>query len=175
VIRINMNELRKVLSLIESFAQARTSRRDFARRHRLHPSALSRILKVGELPQDLLSELARFERLSRTHLEVIAAAPLERRSEVLAQVKAGRSTYRLRDRRETVAVPLAAPAGPAVATEATSDPRARALAGTLGASEAETRAFALELLSVLMKSSPERVRASLVQFRGAALSRRASV
>src|SRR5436190_2076502 len=96
-----MNELPRVLRLIEAFRSAQTSRRDFARRHRLHPSALSRILRIGELPDELLSELASFERLSRTHLEVIATAPEERRSELVASAREGRSTYRLRERRET--------------------------------------------------------------------------
>ncbi len=168
-----MNELKKVLSLVESFREAGGSRRDFARRHHLHPSALSRILKVGALPDALLAELAAFERLSRTHLEVIATAPEERRQELLAQVRAGRSTYRLRDRRETTAVALSAPPpatepapppSPPVPT-AEHDPRAAALARALGASVAETRAFSLELLSVLLAGSPGRVRASLEQFR----------
>ena len=35
-------------------------------------AALSRILRVGELPEELLAELATFERLSRTHLEELA-------------------------------------------------------------------------------------------------------
>ena len=57
------NELGRVLALVASFKRAEGSRRDFARRHRLHPSALSRILRVGELPEALLEELASFERL----------------------------------------------------------------------------------------------------------------
>lgn len=104
-----MNELKKVLSLIEAFRAANKSRRDFARSRGLHPSALSRILRVGELPGELLDELASFERLSRTHLEVIATAPSERRPELLARVREGRSTYSLRERRETTAVAIAAP------------------------------------------------------------------
>jgi hypothetical protein len=173
-----MNELPRVLRLIESFRAAQTSRRDFARRHRLHPSALSRILRIGALPDALLEELASFERLSRTHLEVIATAPAERRPELIARVRAGRSTYSLRERRETTAVAVAA--GQTTAIEAAADesedeknendepdPRARELAQTLGASCEETRAFALELLSVLMKGSPERVKSSLEQFRAA--------
>lgn len=163
-----MNELKKVLSLIESFKTAQASRRDFARRHRLHPSALSRILRVGELPESLLEELASFERLSRTHLEVIATAPEERRTEVLAQVRAGRSTYRIRDRRETTAVAVSSPAPPEAAVTPASpeiDPRAHDLARTLGASPEETQDFALELLGALFKGSPGRVRESLEQFR----------
>src|SRR5581483_675698 len=100
-----MNELGRVLSLIESFRAAKASRRDFAEKNGLHPSALSRILRVGALPAALLDELATFERLSRTHLEVLAAAPEERRGALLAQVRAGRSTYRLRARRETTRAP----------------------------------------------------------------------
>ncbi len=165
-----MNELKKVLSLIESFRSAQASRRDFARRHCLHPSALSRILRVGELPEPLLAELASFERLSRTHLEVIATAPEERRPELLAQVREGRSTYRLRDRRETTAVPVAAPSPAPTAPEAAAGPwepdaRTRELARVLGASPEETRDFALELLHALHKGSPGRVRASFAQFR----------
>jgi len=151
-----MNELKKVLGLIESFRASGSCARDFARRKGLHPSALSRILRVGELPPELLSELASFERLSRTHLEVLATAPSERRAELLASVREGRSTYRLRDRRETTAVQVGSQAEP-------QDPLGRAL----GASAEETQAFALELLSLLMKSSPERVRSSLAQFRAA--------
>jgi hypothetical protein len=177
-----MNELPRVLRLIETFRAAQTSRRDFARRHRLHPSALSRILRIGELPDALLEELAAFERLSRTHLEVIATAPEERRPELIARAREGRSTYSLRERRETTAVAVAATPTTAIETpeaegrdespdeqnaSAETDPRARELADTLGASCEETRAFALELLSVLMKGSPERVRSSLEQFRAA--------
>src|SRR5581483_11240018 len=107
-----MNELGRVLSLIESFRAAKASRRDFAEKNGLHPSALSRILRVGALPAALLDELATFERLSRTHLEVLAAAPEERRGALLAQVRAGRSTYRLRARRETTGAPPGAESAP---------------------------------------------------------------
>jgi hypothetical protein len=171
-----MNELKRVLALVESFRAAQASRRDFARRNRLHPSALSRILRVGALPSSLLEELASFERLSRTHLEVIASAPEERRRELLAQVRAGRSTYRLRDRSERTvplpspcpATPVAAPTPPGPTPEArASDLRASELARALGATPEETGAFALELLSLLLEGSPGRVRASLEQFRAA--------
>lgn len=167
-----MNELKRVLALIESFRGAQASRRDFARRHRLHPSALSRILRVGELPEELLSELASFERLSRTHLEVIATAPSEKRADLLAKVREGRSTYRLRDRRETTVTPSPEPAPPEPppsrepSPEPAPDPRTRELARALGATPEETRDFALELLQVLLRGSPARVRASLEQFRG---------
>jgi hypothetical protein len=159
------NELGKVLSLVESFRAAQGSRREFARRHGLHPSALSRILRVGDLPGSLLDELASFERLSRTHLEVIATAPEERRRELLDQVRAGQSTYRLRDRRETTSTAALPPDAPSVASPPEPDPRARELARALGATAEETRAFALELLAVLLQGSPGRVRASLEQFR----------
>jgi hypothetical protein len=103
---------------------------------------------------------------------VIATAPAERRGELVARAREGRSTYSLRERRETTAV---------AAGEATEradedldqeagdehEPRARELAQALGSSVAETRAFALELLSVLMRSSAERVKGSLEQFRAA--------
>jgi len=164
-----VNELERVLQLIEAYRKSGTSRRAFARRRGLHPSALSRILRVGELPDELLRGLAAFERLSRTHLEVIATAPAERRGELVSQAREGRSTYRLRDRRETMAVAVGATveATPAPVSETAADPRTLALARTLGATAEETRAFALELLSVLLRSSPERVRASLEQFRAA--------
>jgi hypothetical protein len=188
VIRIKeeilVNELERVLRLIEAWKESKASRRAFARRRGLHPSALSRILRVSELPDELLRELASFERLSRTHLEVIATAPPERRSELVSKVREGRSTYRLRERRETTAVaafrPAEAVAAPVEAPreaipEPAGDPRTLGLARTLGATAEETRDFALELLSVLLRSSPERVRASLSQFRAASASpRRAS-
>ncbi len=163
-----MNELERVLSLVASFRAANTTRRAFAKKKGLHPSALSRLLRVGELPPELLGELARFERLSRTHLEVIATAPSERREELLASVREGRSTYALRDRRETTAVRLDAPLEPSPAPAPVPfDPRAQALATKLGTSPEETQSFALELLSVLLRGSPDRVRASLEQFRAA--------
>src|SRR5581483_7466648 len=119
-----MNQLPKVLRLVQAFRAEAMSRRDFARRHRLHPSALSRLLRVGELPDDLLAELASFERLSRTHLEVIATAPPERRVELVAKVREGRSSYELRERRETTAVALAGtrPAETAETTAGASPP-----------------------------------------------------
>jgi len=158
------NELERVLGLVSAFKASGASHRDFARRHRLHPSTLSRILRVGELPGELLAELATFERLSRTHLEVLATAPEERRREVFAAVKAGRSTYTLRERRETTAVALAPSPAPAASAPEESG-RAAVLGRELGATPDETRDFALELLSVLLRSSRERVRASLEQFR----------
>ena len=169
MIRIKgMNELDKVLSLVASFRAANTTRRAFAKKKGLHPSALSRLLRVGDLPEEFLGELAKFERLSRTHLEVIATAPSERRQELLASVREGRSTYALRDRRETTAVRLEAPApAPPAPTAPPVDPRAQALATKLGTSPEETQSFALELLSVLLRGSPDRVRASLEQFRAA--------
>jgi hypothetical protein len=180
-----MNELARVLRLIEAYEESKTSRRAFAKRRGLHPSALSRILRVQELPGELLDELATFERLSRTHLEVIATAPPERRSELVSLVREGRSTYRIRERRETTAVAIAPrpeasapPGGPLVsqgepsdkgqgepAPEPAPDPKTLALSRRLGATPEETRDFALELLSVLLRSSPERVRSSLEQFR----------
>jgi hypothetical protein len=120
---------------------------------------------VGELPGELLSELASFERLSRTHLEVLATAPEERRGELVSAMKEGRSTYELRARRETTAVALAPSPAPSPGPEAAPDPRARELARELGSTPEETRDFALELLSVLLRSSRERVRSSLEQFR----------
>jgi ParB-like chromosome segregation protein Spo0J len=161
-----MNELERVLSLVTAFRTANMTHRAFAKKKGLHPSALSRLLRVGELPRELLGELASFERLSRTHLEVIATAPSERRSELIAAIREGRSTYRLRERRETTAVPVE---GPPVAP---ADPGALSLAASLGTSPEETQAFALELLSVLMRSSPERVHASLAAFRAARVTRR---
>jgi hypothetical protein len=85
-----VNELARVLRLIEAYEESKTSRSAFARRRGLHPSALSRILRVGKLPEALLLELGSFERLSRTHLEVIATAPPERRSELVSRVREGR-------------------------------------------------------------------------------------
>ncbi|HZV03043.1 MAG TPA: hypothetical protein VFF73_40425 [Planctomycetota bacterium] len=163
------NELERVLDLVSAFKASGASHRDFARRHRLHPSTLSRILRVGELPQELLSELATFERLSRTHLEVLATAPEERRRELVAAVREGRSTYTLRERRETTAVAVASPAPTATGPEESG--RAADLARELGSTPEETRDFALELLSVLLRSSRERVRASLEQFRASARPR----
>jgi hypothetical protein len=178
-----MNELGRVLSLIESFRAAKASRRDFAEKNGLHPSALSRILRVGALPAALLDELASFERLSRTHLEVLAAAPEERRGALLAEVRAGRSTYRLRERRERTGAPRSAasaaegsraspPAEPARSAAAAD--AAAELGARLGASAEETRAFALELLSVLFAGSPGRVRSSLEQFRRARSAQRSN-
>jgi len=154
-----------LLSLIESFRAANATRRDFARKHRLHPSALSRILRVGELPGTLLDELASFERLSRTHLEVIATAPAERRPELVGHVRAGRSTYRIRTAARRPPSPSPAPRVETRAPRLRSHgdgagaDRAPDLARALGASPAETRSFALELLGVLLESSPQRVRA----------------
>jgi ParB-like chromosome segregation protein Spo0J len=165
VIRIKpmKNDLDRVLRLVSAFKAGGTSRQEFARRHRLHPSTLSRILRVGDLPPELLSELASFERLSRTHLEVLATAPEERRRELVSAVREGRSTYTLRERRETTAVSLAPP--PPAPEPVAEEGRAALLARELGSTPQETRDFALELLSVLLRSSRERVRASLEQFR----------
>jgi len=167
LIRI-MNELERVLGLIESFRAFRATRRDFAAQAGLHPSALSRILKVGELPAELLRELASFERLSRTHLEVIAAASPEKRPALLEAVRRGGSTYRLRDRKERIARG-ASPAPPS--PEPPAPPRGVELARALGASPEETGAFALELLSVLLRDSRARVRASFESFRAARAQR----
>jgi hypothetical protein len=175
VIRI-MNELARVLALVGAFKEAKTTCRAFAAREGLHPSALSRILRVGTLPEALLSELASFERLSRTHLEVLAAADEEERPALLEQVRKGGSTYRLRAREERVArvraeTPPAdlspAPASPPASTAAPApeDPRACEIARELGSSPEEAGAFALELLSVLLRDSRARVRASFAQFR----------
>src|SRR5207302_11398266 len=101
------NELPRVLELTREFERAQTSRKRFARRHGLHPSALSRLLRVAGLPAPFLEELKALPRRSRTHLEVLATAPEERRAELLAAVRAGSSTYRLRERRESTAVVLA--------------------------------------------------------------------
>jgi ParB-like chromosome segregation protein Spo0J len=172
-----MNELARVLRLIEAYEESRASLGAFAKRRGLHPSSLSRILRVGKLPEELLSELASFERLSRTHLEVIATAPPERRSELVSWAREGRSTYRIRERRETTAVKVSPPSEPTpgaatppaqVQGEPESVPsRVSALARALDATPEETRDFALELLSVLLRSSPGRVRSSLEQFRQA--------
>ncbi len=169
------NELGRVLALIDEFRHAGTNRRRFARRHRLHPSALSRILRVEKLPPDVIEELARLPRLSRTHLEVLATAPPERRGEVLDAVKSGRSTYRVRGRRETTAVetaPAPAPveAPPPKAAEMPPvappmDPRVAEVARALGASPEEMQAFANELLLVLWRSGRDRVEGSFAAFR----------
>jgi ParB-like chromosome segregation protein Spo0J len=178
------NELGRVLALVVEFRHAGTNRRRFARRHRLHPSALSRILRVEQLPPEVLSELASLPSLSRTHIEVLATAPPERRGQLLDAVRSGRSTYRLRDRRETTAVetsavetaaapvapvveatPPAPPAAPAAASTP-SDPRLAEVARALGATEEETRAFANELLLILWRSGRDRVEGSFAGFRG---------
>ena len=159
------NELERVLALGAEFQGFSGSRSDFARKRRLHPSALSRILRVAELPQELLTELARFPVLSRTHLEVIAAAPEERRAEIVAAVRAGRSTYAIRERRESSRVALEAPS-PVTAPPAGVDPgRLGEVARALGASHDETLAFALELLTVLWRSGPDRVSGSFAAWR----------
>jgi hypothetical protein len=170
------NELGRVLELVQAFRGSGTTRARFARQRRLHPSAFSRLLRVAELPPDVLDALARLPRLSRTHLEVLATAPPERRSELLDAVRSGRSTYRLRDRRETTGVRLGArpepdPGSPssdtqgsAVAATADRAPLAE-VARSLRASPDETLAFASELLWVLWRSGPERVEASFRAFR----------
>ena len=164
------NELERVLSLVEAFRASGEARAHFARRRRLHPSAFSRLLRVAELPRELLDELATLPRLSRTHLEVLATVPVERRAEIVAGIKTGRSTYRLRERRETTAVELA-PSKPAEATTGV-DPALVGLLGPvareLGASPEEAVAFASELLLVLWRSGRGRVEESFRAFRSRA-------
>jgi hypothetical protein len=155
------NDLGRVLEMIGAFRSEGTTRRRFARRHRLHPSAVSRILRVGELPAPLLSELERLPSLSRTHLEVLAAAPVERREELVAALREGRSSYALRsmvERFERRAAP--SPALPVVGGG-----RVEAMARDLGATPEEAVAFSFELLSVLWKTSRSRVEASFESFR----------
>jgi hypothetical protein len=171
------NELGRVLGLVDAFKTSGTTRARFARQRRLHPSAFSRLLRVAELPPAVLDELGQLPRLSRTHLEVLATAPPERRGELLEAVRSGRSTYRLRDRRETTSVPVGAPAahaspgtspdcgaGTAVAVLDDRGPLAQ-VARELAASPDETLAFASELLLVLWRSGRERVEASFRAFR----------
>lgn len=159
------NELERVRSLIAGFKTSGTTRAAFARRHKLHPSAFSRILKVEELPQDVLDALAALPSLSRTHLEVIATAPAERRAALIEAVRAGRSTYRLRDRRESTRVQLASEeqAPPPKTMEVATSEIARAL----GATDEEAAAFAAELLLVLWRSGRDRVEGSFAAFRAA--------
>src|SRR5690349_13747926 len=95
------NVLGRVRALLEDFGREGKSRAAFARSRRLHPSAFSRILRVASLPEELLSELEGLRQLSRTHLEVLAAAPPERRPAILLAIRSGESTYRLRERRES--------------------------------------------------------------------------
>ena len=161
------NELGRVLELAREFGTFAGSRSDFAKKKRLHPSALSRILRVSELPEELLSELGRFAFLSRTHLEVIAAAPLERREAVVAAVREGRSTYAIRARRESsrVALEAAAPALPVATPPGVDAGRLGEVSRALGASRDETLAFALELLMVLWRSGPDRVSGSFAAWR----------
>jgi hypothetical protein len=163
------NELARVLALAAEFRAFSGSRGDFAKKKRLHPSALSRILRVSELEEDLLAELALFKVLSRTHLEVIAATPEERRALVLAAVRAGRSTYAIRARKESSRVALEAPPAPVAAPLATPPSvdasRLAEVSRALGASKDETLAFALELLMVLWRSGPDRVSGSFAAWR----------
>jgi len=185
------NELGRVQKLIEAYQASGETRARFARARRIHPSAFSRLLRVSALPPTLLGELALLPRLSRTHLEVLATAPAERRLAVLEAVKQGRSTYRIRERRETTAVPLAnvplasstatasSDAAPAPETPTSPAPLAAptlpeplALVGrALGATPEETLAFAAELLSVLWRSGPDRVEGSFEAFRAARAAR----
>lgn len=179
------NELGRVLGMIEAFRAEGETRQRFARRHRLHPSALSRILRVAELPGEVLSELERLPHLSRTHLEVLAAAPLERRPALLDAVREGRSTYSLRSRTERSArvafsqeekpvfsqeekqAPCPAPPAPEPPARRAIDARLEAVARSLEASPEETLAFAGELLLVLWKSNPRRVLESFESFKAA--------
>ena len=118
---------------------------------------------------ELGEELASFPVLSRTHLEVIAAAPAERRAQVVSAVREGRSTYAIRERGEStrVALEAAAPAAPtAQGPLAGVDPgRLGEVSKALGASPDETLAFALELLTVLWRSGPDRVSGSFAAWR----------
>jgi hypothetical protein len=159
------NQLANVLELVESYRQSGKTRARFARERRLHPSTFSRILRVSELPPELLLELAKLPRLSRTHVEVIATAPPERRAAVIDAIKSGSSTYKIRDRRETTSVALEAPSTstPSAAGEGALAPIARALAS----SPEETLAFASELLLVLWRSGRDRVEESFRAFRAA--------
>lgn len=178
------NELVRVQKLIEAYQASGETRARFARARRLHPSAFSRLLRVSELPPTLLGELASLPRLSRTHLEVLATAPAERRAAVLEAVKQGRSTYRIRDRHETTAVAFAAPASTATtSSDAAPAPETPAappaslpaplaeVARALGATPEEALAFAAQLVSVLWRSGPDRVEGSFEAFRAGRAAR----
>ena len=173
------NELPRVLDLLAAWKSEGGSRSAFARRHRLHPSAFSRLQRVDALPPEVLSELAALPALSRTHLEVIATAPPERRTALIEGARAGRSTYAIRERRETTCVrlgasaapeargtpgPLADTPGPTSPTPGPGDERLLAVAAALGASPDEAAAFAAELLAVLWRSNRERVLGSFEAF-----------
>jgi hypothetical protein len=158
------NELPQVLGLLDALASTRARLGTFARKHRIHPSTLSRLKRVRELPEDLLHELASLPELSRTHLEVIATAPPERREDLLADLRSG--TYRLRALRESSCVAFeAAPAPEATPVPTPEVPRLAEVERALGATREEAAAFAVELLLVLVRSGPERVLASFQAFR----------
>lgn len=165
------NELGRVLGLAQDFQASGLTRRAFARSRRLHPSSLSRLLRVTELPAELRAELASLEKLSRTHLEVVATAPAEQRPAILAAIREGRSTYRIRDRRESTAVTPAVHPEPSTQGEPlrvspfAQDERLKEVARALGASDEETLAFAAELLLILWRQSRSRVEASFAAFR----------
>lgn len=146
------NELGRVRKLIEDYQASGETRARFARARRIHPSAFSRLLRVRDLPEPLLGELAQLPRLSRTHLEVIATAPAERRPAVLEAVKQGRSTYRIRERRETTAVSLAT-TGSLTASGPQTVPASTATASSDAAPSPETPA-ALPVAATTVAAAP---------------------
>lgn len=159
-----VQEARELKALLE---RSSLSLRAIAKRRRVSPAALSQLLAITRLPEEILAEVERRPELaSKTKLAMLSRCEGEEREQLWARIQAGESSDKLRNRKRGSPLEVLSPRSRDM-LDAIGRSMRRELAGELppgGVTSERMLDFSVEILASLWASRRDGVLDSYLDF-----------